>query len=127
MFYVPQNQVEQAWEDGAHLLGEACEKSDGDLTPESLLWKLLQGDLTLLGHEHGWAAVQVQEYPTKRVLHVEAIYAPGLTSPNVLEDLKAFARHNRCSAIQGACKPSLVRLWKRKGFREAFTIMRFDL
>jgi hypothetical protein len=125
MFYVPQERADEAWCDGAHLLSKACERADGDITPESLLERIKSGNLTLLGHLGGWAAVQVQVYPTKKVLHVEAIHAPGVTSADVFGELRAFARHNGCAEIQGACTPAVARLWKRKfGFREAYTIMR---
>ncbi len=128
MFYVPPDQAEQAWADGACKLAEACDRSDGDVTGAQLLAQIKSGAKTLLGHAGAWAAVEVQQYPNRRLLHVEAIHAPGLATADVFDELKAFARHNRCDAIQGACQPAVARLWARKfGFRPAFQIMRFDL
>ena len=127
MFYVEPHHIDEAWQNGASALALALEKADGDITAEQLVQALKAGKKTLLGHNGGWAVVEVQMYPNKRVLHVDAIHAPGVTGADVFEELKAFAAHNGCAQIQGACQPSVARLWKRKGFKESFTILRYTL
>jgi hypothetical protein len=128
MFYVEPRWIDKAWQDGAHKLTEALKRADGDITTEQLLDELRAGKKTLLGQSGGWAVVQVQSFHNRKVLHIDAIYAPGLTTPELFHDLKAFARYNGCDAIQGACQQASVRLWRRKfGFREAYTIMRYEL
>jgi hypothetical protein len=128
MFYVPPERIDEAWSDGAHQLSIACEKADGDVTPAQLLEALKRGEKTLLGHAGAWAVVEIQVYPNRRVLHVDAIHAPGVATAEVFDELKAFARHNGCNAIQGACQPAVARLWKRKfGFKPTYEIVRFHL
>lgn len=128
MFYVRPEEIRDVWATGAHVLTQAVEKADGDMTPEALIQDLESGTKTLLGHEGGWVVVSVQVYPTKRVLHVDAIHAPGLSTPEVFSMLADFAKHNGCECIQGACQPAVARLWKRKfGFREAYIIVRKEI
>lgn len=128
MFYVEPENIRRAWKDGAHNLVKALEKSDGDMTEEGLINDLETGKKVLIGHEGAWAVVQTNVYHTKKVMHVDAIYAPNMTNEAVFAQLEAIAKHNGCAQIQGACQPSIARLWARKfGFREAYTIMRKDI
>lgn len=120
--------VEQAWRDGAHQLGIACERCD-DMTAEVLRERVLRGDYELIGagdgeRVAGWAAISLQG----SWLYVHAIHAPGATGIDLFEQLKAYAKHNGCASIRGACVPSVARLWaKRFNAKPVQTIMRIDL
>jgi hypothetical protein len=81
---------------------------------------LSRGERTLLGARdadgeiHGWAAVQVQQLPNIRVLHIYSIYAPGATTDDLFDKLKAYARANGCTTIRGACSEAVGRIWERR-------------
>lgn len=124
--------TDQAWRDGAVSLSEACKRSAGECDPGQLKMRISRGELGLLmatdGNNKAWAAVEISQTPNLRLLHVYAIYAPGLTFACVFDLLKDYARGNGCSAIQGACDEAIARLWVRRfRFKEAYRIMRYDL
>lgn len=127
MFHVPTTHVEEAWAEGAFRLGEACKRADGDITPEQLKAELLEGKKTLLGHDGGWMVVEVQNYPNRKILHIDAIYAPKVQKRAPFDELVALAKHNGCDAIQAACQPSSARLWRRFGFRPTYQILRVEV
>lgn len=123
--------VAQAWKDGAHLLGKACDKCD-DMTAEQLRERLLRGDYDLIGvgaeKPEGWAAVSVQEGKGNRWLYVHAIHAPGAAGMASMEQLKAYAEHNECRSIRGFCQPAVARLWtKRFDARPLQTMMEIEV
>jgi hypothetical protein len=124
--------VDRAWEDGACQLGEALERCAGECTPSQLKLLLASGQKTLLcvmGEKpEGWLAVEFQQLPNVRVLHVYAIYAPGATLQECFDQLCQFAKDGGASHIQGACDAVISRLWRsRFGFNEVYRIARLKL
>lgn len=116
---VAPSHVDRAWRDGAHKLSEACKWALREITPDQLKLLLARGERTLYALEDGgkmvaWAAVQVQQLPNIRVLHVYSIYAPGSTGPEAFGLLADLARSEGCSEIRGACTEAVARLWERK-------------
>lgn len=128
--YVPTAHVEQAWQQGASVLGDTLPSTE--CTPDQLKYRLTHGELTLLvasqnGVPMGYAAVEPQQYANMRVLHIEATYAPRIASA-VFNALADYARANGCTAIQGACSPAVSRLWSQKfGFVPQYIISRKQL
>lgn len=128
LFRVSMIDVEQAWKDGAHLLGKACEKCE-DMDASTLKERVLRGDYDLIGagdgeQVAGWAAIGLQG----RCLYVHAIYAPGATGDALFEQLRAYAKHNGCDSIRGACVPAVARLWARRfGAVPVQTIMKIEV
>lgn len=129
LFQVPREMVDKAWRDGASILGKACEKSGGEVTPDQLRLILTRGEKALIGVSEGqsvsgWAAVEVQQLPNLRALYVYAIHAPGATH---LDLLREYAKANGCSVIRGACSDAVLRLWERKfKARKVYTIAEID-
>lgn len=128
LFHVSMLHVEQAWRDGAHLLEKACERCD-DMSADQLRERVLRGDYDLIGvgdagKPVGWAAVGLQ----KHWLYVHAVYAPGAAGVAVMEQLKAYAAHNGCRSIRGACCPAVARLLaQRFDAKPVTTIMEIAL
>ena len=116
---VPATHIDFAWSDGASKLEMACLLSAGEITADQLKMSLSKGEWTLLAGVRddmpvAWAAVAPLQYPNKRVLWVQAIYAPGSTSIECFEELKKYARMQGCSAVRGACNDTIQRLWEAK-------------
>lgn len=110
------------------MLALACAVSDGETDGPALLTAIKAGHVQLLGQPGQWLTVQVQDYGKRKVLHISAIYAPGMADAELVENLKNIARHNGCDCIQGACGPAVARLWRQKfGFEQAHIIMRLPL
>lgn len=133
LFIVPPSHVCVAWKEGASALGAACALSAGEVTPDQLKLMLTRGEKVLIGlrddnETRAWAAVQIEQMPNKRVLFIYAIYAPGATGPEAIEELRRFAREQGCEAIRGACNDAVQRLWERKfSARKAYSIVEIDL
>jgi hypothetical protein len=129
LLLVAPSHVDRAWRDGAHKLGEACRWALREITLDQLKFLLARGERELYALEDGgklvaWAAVQVQQLPNIRVLHVYSIYAPGSTGPEAFALLADLARAKGCSSIRGACSESVSRLWRQKFKAEpVYTIM----
>lgn len=123
--------VHKAWAEGAHVLAQACDKANDEVTPDQLRMRCARGELTLMrltddtGAESlAWVVVRFEDQPNARFLFVYAIHAPGQTAPEAFELLADFARANGATKIRGACQPALVRLWSRKfNFTPSYTIM----
>ena len=124
LIQIPASHVEWAWGEGAHLLSEACKRSD-EVTPDQLKKLLLDGKRTLLAavdetRALGWAVVGAEDLPNYRALAIYAAYCPGAV---VLDQLKEYARHNGCTAIRICCDDAGARLWARRGARKKHQVM----
>jgi hypothetical protein len=127
---VPQTMIDYAWRDGAHQLARACDKSAGDVTPDQLKMLLARGERHLLCFREGadgpplaWAVITFEQHPNQRALFVYSLFAPGATGDDAIKTLEQFARANGASVLRGACQDASVRLWQRRGFTKAYTII----
>lgn len=125
--------VDRAWRDGAHMLGEACKTSGGEITGDQLKLLLSRGERTLIsmdreGETTGWGVVRVDQLPNCRVLMVTDMYAPGAGFGEFFGALKGFAEQLGCSRVRCAAKPAQARLYKQVcGFEPVYTILEVAL
>jgi hypothetical protein len=122
------------WALGAHQLSEACEKSAGEITGDQLKMLLARGERTLLaaqderGVSQAWAAIQVQQLPNIRVMHVYSLFARGNTGDELFEQLADIARKEGCSEIRGCVNEASERMWRaRFGAERVYTTIRVRL
>lgn len=126
---VPAKIVGQAWKDGAHMLHEACEKSQGEVTADQLKLMLMRGERVLVcivdeGMTVGWVVVAVELLPNMRALYIYQLYAPGHVSKQLFELLADMARKEGCAEIRAACHEDVSAAWARKmGARVIYTVM----
>lgn len=123
--------TERVWRDGAHVLGDVMPHDE--CTPDQLKYRITHGELTLLvvldeaQEIHGYLAVAVHQSPNSRVLHIEAIHAPGCPSV-AFEQLADYARSLGCTALDGYCSPAVAKLWaKTLGFKTVYTLSRKEI
>ena len=123
--------TERVWRDGAHVLGDAVPHEE--CTPDQLKYRLTHGELRLLvavdkdNRVHGYAALAVHQLPNIRVLHIEAVHAPGCPK-RVIDQLTLYARAHGCTALQGCGSRAVTRLWRQTlGFTERYTIHRKEI
>lgn len=120
LFVVPATHIDQAWQDGAHMLAKACQRSGGEVTGEQLKMSLAYHNTSMLVcavdaiDVKGWAVVQFQQLPNKRVLFVEAIYAPGIIGAEVFGLLSKFAADGGALVIRAAANGGAKKLWQKK-------------
>lgn len=132
LYVIPPSHVCQAWKDGAHMLGIACEKAAGEVTADQLKMLCARGEKALLcvqvDDAKAWLAVTIDQLPNKRVLFVYGIYAPGATGDVAMSELRKFAQENGCEAIRGCCNDAVQRLWERRfKARKIYTTVEIDL
>lgn len=133
MCVVAPQHVDRAWADGACSLGKSLHYAAGECTPDQLKMRLARGELTLLtmmqdGVHVAWVAVQFIQYANLRVLHIDALYAPGAFNDETFQHVADYARAGGASSIQCAAAGGPERLYRQKfGFEHIYTIMRKTL
>lgn len=115
---IPPKFIHRAWNDGACVLGRACSRSAGEVTPDQLRLMLARGEYLLARAEADsgavcWFALAVQQLPSLRALYIYAAAGPGATGPEVAQALRDLARAEGCSVIRGACHGAMGRIWRR--------------
>ncbi|MCP1651698.1 hypothetical protein [Pseudomonas nitroreducens] len=121
--------IDFAWQDGAHLLSEACDKSGGEITGDQLKMILSRGERILLRIDEddskvGWAVVRVDQLPNRRVLMVTDLYAPGGYFHRCMDEIRAMARSLGCPYLRCAAGPAEARLYQMKcGFEPVYQIL----
>lgn len=125
---VPIEWVNRVWSEVAPYLDSALRWSGGDYTLEHASTLVTTGQWTLLvatenDQIHGAATVTFFNRPTDRVAFVTAIGGAGITSPEMFEQLKTFAVSQGATALEGAARESIARLWRQYGFEEKYRIV----
>ena len=121
--HIPAKFVDQAWKDGAHLLGESCVE---ECTPDQLKTLIAQDARVLIrmddeGKTVGWGACFIQQLPNLRVLFITNLYARGAQFERFFPALKEMAAGLGCSRIRCAALPAQALLFKTKcGFQPVY-------
>ena len=125
-------EIDRAWRDGAHRLSEACKWAAREVTPDQLKMLLSRGERTLIGVRDesgikGWSAIQVQQLPNIRVLHVFAMAGKGICNTETLRLLNQYAASHGCSSLRMACRPAMVRLLSKLGASPVYQILDMEV
>lgn len=129
---VSQHFIDQAWRDGAFKLADACERAAGEVTADQLKMMLSRGEKQLVCIKdeeriRGWAVVQIDQLPNKRVMFIYSLYAPGVTKEFAYL-LTEVAGQQGCSAIRAACDDANQRLWEMKlGAKKVYSVMEYSI
>lgn len=127
--FVPLTAVHLVWDAVAPFIESALEHSKGEYTLEQAKVPLTNGDWSLLvavdGDQkiQGAAALRFFNRPNDRVALIVAIGGRLVSSPDTFEQLKTFCVSNGATAIEGAARESVARLWTRYGFEEKYRIV----
>lgn len=118
LFQVQPHEIDQAWSDGADSLADACKWASREITPDQLKMLLSRGERTLVGARDesgvkGWAAVQVQQLPNIRVLHIFALAGNGVCNAEGFGLLRQYAKAHGCSSVRGAVRASMQRMLRQ--------------
>ena len=126
---VTQDYVAQTWPLVERFIAETLPYSGDDYTLDQIKVYLSKGLWTLLvavdenKAVQGAAAVMFQNYPNDRVAFVTTMGGKILVNEDVLGKLKDILKQFGATKIQGAMRPSMVRLSKQIGFVERYTIV----
>lgn len=126
--HVPIEWVPQTWPLVEPYLVEALKHAQGDYTLEHMQVYLTTGQkLLLVATEdsvvHGAAVIEMFNRPTKRVAYVSAIGGRLISSRDTFQQLKELVASFGATAIEGAARESVARLWRRYGFEEKYRIV----
>lgn len=124
--HIPAKFVDQAWKDGAHLLGESCVE---ECTPDQLKTLIAQDARVLIrmddeGKAVGWGAFRIEQLPNMRVLFITNLAARGAKFERFFQALKEMAAGLGCSRIRCAAQPLQAKLFQMKcGFQPVYEIL----
>jgi len=127
--YVSPEWVNYTWGKVEGYIADALAHSNGDYTVEQAKVFVTQGKWILLvgvgddNELHGAATVEFFNRPDDRVAFITAIGGKLVSNDDTFEQLKAYARSMGATAIEGAARESIARLWKRYGFDEKYRIV----
>lgn len=131
--YVPLEWVNYTWDKVEGFISSALVYADGEYTVDQVKSMVTQGKWALLvatddtGEICGAATVEFFNRPNNRVAFITAIGGRLVSSKDTFEQLQTYARSMGATAIEGAARESIARLWRRYGFREKYRIVGVNL
>lgn len=127
--YVALEWVNYTWDKVEGFIANALAHSNGDYTVEQAKVFVTQGKWALIvavddfGDIHGAATVEFFNRPDDRVAFITTIGGRLVSNADTFEQLKTYARSMGATAIEGAARESIARLWQRYGFKEKYRIV----
>ena len=129
---VPVEYVPQIWDKVEGFLDKALQYSKGDYNIHHVQTYLAAGTWMLViaedaGLVKGAVAIQFFNRPTQRVAFVIAAGGYMVSSQESINSMKQICKAHGCTAIEGAARDSIARLWSKFGFNEKYKIMEVAL
>jgi len=127
--HVPLEWVNQVWPQVEGFIESAMAHSGGEYTADQVRTLVTSGQWTLViavDEEgiKGAATILFFNRPNDRVAFVTAIGGKLISTPDTFNDLKAIAASFGATAIEGAARKSIARLWRKLyNFQEKYTIV----
>ena len=131
--HVPVEFVAQTWPLVEKHISSAEKFGGDDYTADQIKVYLAKNLWTLLvavdenQQIHGAATVTFQNYPNDRVAFVTTMGGNMMVNEEVLAALKDTLKRFGATKIQGAMRPSMVRLSKKIGFVERYAIVELKI
>lgn len=119
--------VHRTWPAAEPFLANALEHSS-DYTLDQVKTFVATGQWILVvaveaGEIQGAAAINLFNRPNARVAFITALGGKGILTPESFEQLKALLTLFGATAIEGAVRESVARLWNRCGATEKYRIV----
>jgi hypothetical protein len=131
--HVPVEFVAQTWPLVEKHIASAEKFGGDDYTADQIKVYLAKNLWTLLvavdenNQVQGAATVAFQNYPNDRVAFVTTMGGTMMVNEEVLDSLKQALKGFGATKIQGAMRPSMVRLSQKVGFVERYTIVELKI
>jgi hypothetical protein len=129
LVYIPFNFVHIYWDKLSHFIESGLKYSEGDFTIDQVKVYLADNKWVLIGvfNEEevatGALVVSITNSPNSRTAFVISIGGKLISNEDTYNQLVSIVKQFGATKIQGAGRPSIVRLWKRLGFKERYTIV----
>jgi hypothetical protein len=131
--HVPVEYVHQVWSSVESFIEEALKFGEDDYTIDQARAYLADGSWLLLVASdeekiiHGACAVRISNMPNYRVAFVIAIGGKLISNDDTFFQLCNILKVFGATKIQGVARDSIVRLWKRYGFKERYTLVEVEI
>jgi len=131
--HVPVEFVAQTWPLVEKHIASAEKFGGDDYTADQIKVYLAKNLWTLLvavdenNQVQGAATVAFQNYPNDRIAFVTTMGGTMMVNEEVLNSLKQALKGFGATKIQGAMRPSMVRLSQKVGFVERYTIVELKI
>lgn len=127
--HINQNFISQWWPNVEEYIQAANEFGGDDYTLDQIKVYLTNGSWILLvaldaeEKVHGSATVSFMNYPNDRVAFITFMGGKLITNQDTYKQMANIFKSYGATKIQGASRPAAVRLWKRYGLQERYTIV----
>lgn len=127
--HVPLEYVHQVWPAVHTFIEEALKFGEDDYTVEQAKVYVSNGGWLLLvaadeeNQIHGACVINMFNMPNSRVAFVIAIGGKLISNEDTFSQLCNVLKVFGATKIQGVARESIVRMWKRYGFRERYTLV----
>ena len=131
--HVPVEFVAQTWPLVEKHIASAEKFGGDDYTADQIKVYLAKNLWTLLvavdenNQVQGAATVAFQNYPNDRIAFVTTMGGTMMVNEEVLNSLKQALKGFGATKIQGAMRPSMVRLSQKVGFVERYTVVELKI
>ena len=117
------------WDKVSHFVENGLKYAEDDYTLDQAKVLLAGGQWILIAVTNeedkvvGGLTVSFNNYPNDRIAHVTSIGGKLISSTDTYNQLSNILKSFGATKIQGSGRPSIVRLWRKLGFRERYTIV----
>lgn len=126
---VATNYVAQVWPMVSVFVEKAQKHSGDDYSLDQIKMFLTMGSWVLLvatdedGKIHGAMTVSFINYPNDRVAFVTSTGGTGICSADSLQQMKEIVKGMGATKVQAGGRSSIVRMLRRLGFKERYTVV----
>ena len=127
--HVPLHYIHAVWPKVERFVASALEYSDGEYTAEQAKVFLANDQWVLFvavddnQEIQGAACVKFNNMPNDRVAFVVAIGGKLISSQDTWGQFTSLLKANGATAVEGAARESIARLWTRYGFKEKYRVV----
>ena len=133
LHYVPPTNLPAVWPVALPLLKKAMDLEPEAYNAQFLEYSIRTGKTYLLVWEEpgegitGACTVEIIDYPTERVAHVNLMGGKGIVRDYVFDEAKDFMRSLGATTAQCWARGTLVDMYKKMGLENTHQVMRVKL
>jgi hypothetical protein len=133
LHYVPPNNLPAIWPIAFPLLKKAMDLEPEAYNPQFIEYSIRTGKTYLLVWEEpgegitGACTIEIMDYPTERIAHVNLMGGKGIVRDYVFDEAKAFMRSLGATKAQCWARGTLVDMYKKMGLENTHQVMRVEL
>lgn len=133
LLHVPPHALPTVWPIAFPLLKKAIDLEPEAYNPQFIEYSIRTGKTYLLVWEEpgegitGACTIEIIDYPTERVAHVNLMGGKGIVRDYVFDEAKEFMRSLGATKAQCWARGTLVDMYKKMGLENTHQVMRVKL